>query len=119
MDTSSRAAQLCIDGTQAEFLRRISDARRLYMEAWEAAEDCYEAAIAAHYVAHLEPDPVEALGWHLIALERARCDARTEEFMGSLLVSLGGAYEAVGDVAQAERFYRLAAEKGVDHLRET
>jgi hypothetical protein len=119
MDTTSRAAQLCIDGTRAEFLRRIDDARRLYLEAWEAAEDCYEAAIAAHYVAHLEPDPVEALRWHLIALERARCDPRTEEFMGSLLVSLGGAYEAVGDVAQTERLFQRAAEKGVHHLQES
>jgi hypothetical protein len=117
MDTRSRVAQLCIEGTRAEFHRRIGDARRLYLEAWDAAEDCYEATIAAHYVAHLESDPVEALRWHLIALECARCDARTEEFMGSLLVSLGGAFEAVGNVAQADRYYQLAAEKGVDHVR--
>jgi hypothetical protein len=117
VDTSSRAAQLCIEGTRAEFLRRIGDARQLYLEAWDAAEDCYEATIAAHYVAHLEPDPVKALRWHLVALERALCDARTEEFMGSLLVSLGGAFQAVGNVAQAERYYQLAAERGVDHVR--
>lgn len=117
MDTSSRTAQLCIAGTQAEFERRIEDARRLFGEAWDAAADDYDAAMAAHYVAHLEPDPHEALRWHTIALERAELDERAEEFMGSLLVSLGGAYEAVGDPAKADHYFELAARRGVRHFK--
>jgi tetratricopeptide (TPR) repeat protein len=100
-------------------LRRIDDARRLYREAWEAAQDSYEAAMAAHYVAHLESDPNEALKWHRTALEQAARDSRGEELMGSLMVSLGGAYEAVGQFEEAERWYELAAEKGVQHSPES
>ncbi len=114
MDTGSHTAQLCIAGTQAEFDRRIDDGRRLFQCAWDAAVDDYDASMAAHYVAHLEPEPKEALRWHLIALERARLDDRAAVFMGSLFVSLGGAYEMVGNPVEAERYFRLAAELGVE-----
>jgi len=53
----------------------------------------------------------------LIALERARLDDRAGEFMGSLLVSLGGAYDMVGNQVEAEGRFRLAAELGVEHYR--
>jgi hypothetical protein len=118
MDLASRSAQLCIAGTQAEFERRIDDARRLFLAAWEARTGDYDAAMAAHYVAHLEPDPRDALRWHVLALEHARRDDRSAEFMGSLLVSLGGAYAAIGDAAQAERCFELAAQHGVQHVAE-
>src|SRR5512143_2956472 len=72
MDTNSRTTQLCIAGTQAEYARRLDDARRLYREAWDAAADDYDACVAAHYVAHLEQDPAQALRWNLEALSRAQ-----------------------------------------------
>lgn len=71
MDLNSRTARLCIEGTQAEFARRIDDARGLFMAAWGARANDYDATMAAHYVAHLETDPDEALRWHLLALEHA------------------------------------------------
>lgn len=117
MDVSSRTAQLCIAGTKAEFERRVDDARRLYLEAWDAATDDYDASVAAHYVAHLEQDPAKALRWNLEALARARLDDRATEFLPSLYVSLGGSYELVGDRVEAERYYGLAAELGLVHAR--
>jgi hypothetical protein len=116
VDLDSRTSRLCIEGTRAEFERRLDAARELFLAAWEARADDYDAAIAAHYVAHLESDPDEALRWHTVALEHARCDDRTAEFMGSLLVSLGGAHEALGDAVEAERYFRLAARRGVRHV---
>ena len=65
LDLSSRTALLCMAGTQAEFDRRLEDARDLFTQAWDAATVDYEASMAAHYVAHLEPDPVAALEWDL------------------------------------------------------
>lgn len=116
MDLESRTARLCMEGTQAEFERRIEAARGLFLAAWEARADDYDAALAAHYVAHLETDPHEALRWHLLALEHAQRDGRAAELMGSLLVSLGGAYEAIGDAARAERFFERASHHGVQHV---
>jgi thioredoxin-like negative regulator of GroEL len=117
MELDSRTAQLCIEGTRAEFERRIDDAREIFRQAWDAAADDYDAAIAAHYVAHLEPDPQMALHWNLVALERGQLDGRAAEFMGSLLVSVGGAYESLGQLEEAERYFALGAEHGVDHFR--
>lgn len=113
MDVSSRTAQLCLAGTRAEFERRVDDARRLYVEAWHASADDRDAAMAAHYVAHLTADPADALHWHRVAIARALRDPRAVEFLGSLWLSLGGAHEAVGDAAEAERCFGLAAEHGL------
>ena len=106
-----------MDGTQAEFERRLGDARQLFLDAWDARVGDYDAAVAAHYVGHLEEDPQEALRWHALALDHAQLDERGGEMLGSLFVSLGGAHEAVGDIAEAERYYELAAQEGVEHFR--
>lgn len=117
MDVSSKTAQLCMAGTQAEFERRIEDARALYAEAWDAAVGDRDAAMAAHYIGHLEPEPREALRWHRIALEHAERDGDCEPFMGSLFVTLGGAYETLGQRAEAERYFARAAAVGIEHRR--
>jgi hypothetical protein len=105
-------------GTRAEFERRLDEARSLFAQAWDAAANDYEASMAAHYVAHLESDPAAALGWHLEALRRARLDPHTAEFLPSLYVSLGGAYERVGDAEAARRYFDLAADCGLVHQPE-
>jgi len=115
MDLTSRTAQLCMAGTQAEFERRLDDARRIFSQAWEVATNAYEAAMAAHYIAHLAPDPAAALEWDLEALRRARLDARTDEFLPSLYLSLGGSYERIGDADQANRYFELAGGLGLVH----
>lgn len=105
-------------GTQAEFDRRLDDARDLFAQAWHAATDDYEASMAAHYVAHLEPDAAAALEWDLEALRRARLDDRAAEFLPSLYVSLGGSYERVGDLAHAREYFELAEGLGLVHQPE-
>ena len=49
--------------------------------------------------------------------ERRLDDARAEEFMGSLFVSLGGSFQKMGDTEQAERCFAEAARRGVVHFR--
>ena len=114
---TSAAVALCIQGTQAEFERRLDDARQLFKQAWDAAVDDHDACVAAHYVAHLEEDPHRALHWDQVALERARrCgDARVEGYLPSLYVNLGKSHERVGDRQRAEEFYALAASLGLVH----
>jgi hypothetical protein len=102
-------------GNQAEFDRRLADARALYSQAWDAATDDYEASIAAHYVARFEPDPATAHAWNLEALRRGLMDDRAAEFLPSLYVSLGGSYERMGDAVEAQKYFDLAAELGLVH----
>jgi hypothetical protein len=115
LDLTSETVRLCMAGNQAEFERWLADARALFAHAWDAATDDYEASIAAHYIAHLEPDPATALAWDLEALRRGLMDDRSAEFMPSLYVSLGGSYERVGDAVEAKKYFDMAAELGLVH----
>ena len=117
MEIDGKTAQLCIEGNQAEFDRRLDDAKALFREAWEVAKDDYDKAIAAHYIAHLEQDTTKIHEWNLIALKHAERDHRAEIFLGSLYVNLGSSFENLGNFTEAEHHYTLAAEYGVIHSR--
>lgn len=112
--------KLCVEGTQAEFEGRIEAARALYRQAWAAARDDYEMCVAAHYVARHQENPQDRLRWNREALLRAEAvgDERVHSFYPSLYVNMGSAYEALGNVAEAKRYYELAAGLGLVHRGE-
>ncbi len=89
----------------------------LYQKAWEAAQDDYEACIAAHYVARHQENHQERLYWNQVALDKADAvnDERVQEFYPSLFLNMGQSYELLGDVVQAKRYYDLAAGLGAIH----
>lgn len=117
MNPDNPVINLCIQGTQAEFAGRIDDARDLYEQAWKAAQNDFEACIAAHYVARHQPRPEESLHWNQMALNFANAvgDERVESFYPSLYINLGRSYEILGEQTEARRYYKLAAELGLVH----
>ena len=117
IDTTNPVVRLCMDGARAEFEHRIDDARILYQQAWDARTDDYGACIAAHYVARFQESPEESLRWNQLALSHAEAvnDERVKEFYPSLYLCLGKSYEELGDKANAEKYYNLAAELGIIH----
>ena len=117
MDTNNPVIQLCVEGTRAEFEHCVDDARILYEEAWAARKDDYDACIAAHYLARVQESVEESLRWNQLALEHANAvnDESVSDFYPSLYLNLGRSYELVGDQAEAQRYYDLAAELGVFH----
>jgi len=119
MDPDNLVIKLCIDGTRAEFEGKINQARTLYLQAWAAAQNDYEACVAAHYVARYQESPEEMLRWNQEALNRANTvgDKRVEEFYPSLYLNIGHSYELLGNQDEATRYYDLAAELGVVHQR--
>jgi hypothetical protein len=118
VNLDNRVVRACMAGVNAEFERRLDDARRLYAEAWDLAADDYERCIASHYVAHLEDDPAKALRWNLLALESAeRADqSLVTEFLPSLYVNLGHSCELTGQEELATRYYGAAADLGLVHV---
>lgn len=120
MDLNNPIIILCVDGSRAEFEGRVADAKVCYQQAWDSAQNDYEACIAAHYVARHQATPAETLHWNQIALERADAvaDERVQEFYGSLYLNLGHSYELVGDQGAAQHYYALAAELGFVHQEE-
>ncbi len=117
VEAENPVVALCVLGTQAEYAGRLEEARDLYRQAWEAARDDYDACVAAHYMARLQDDPAQALFWNEISLERAGAlgGERVRNFYPSLYVNLGRSHELLGNLDQAQNYYRLASELGVDH----
>lgn len=117
MDLTNPVIKLCMDGTRAEFEHRIDDARLLYEQAWDTRTDDYDACIAAHYVARFQVSAEESLRWNQLALKHANAvkDEQVKEFYPSLYLSLGRSFELVDNLAEAQRYYNLAAELGILH----
>ena len=117
MDIDNPIVKLCIAGTQAEFAGRMDEACAAYRQAWETAGDDYEACIAAHYMARCQESPDKILHWNQVALQRAAAAGkeRVKEFYPSLYLNMGSSYERLGDMEEAQRYYGLAAELGVEH----
>jgi predicted RNA polymerase sigma factor len=117
IDLDNPVIRLCLAGTQAEFEGRLDAARSAYAQAWDLAQDDYEACVAAHYVARLQSDPEVTLHWNQVALARAEAagDERVLSFYPSLYLNLGQSHEALGQQVEAEKFYALAAELGFKH----
>ena len=117
MDLSNPVIQLCLAGTQAEFKGRLDTARAAYRQAWEVAQDDYDACVAAHYVARLQPDPAVTLHWNEVALARAEAvgDDRVRSFYPSLYLNLGRSFEVLGHAAEAQKYYALASDLGFTH----
>ena len=115
--SESEVLRLCVLGTQAEYAGRAQEAAELYQKAWRAAQDDYEACLAAHYVACVQDSPELALYWNEIALARAETsqDERVIPFYPSLYINLGRSYELLGHMRQAEEFYQRASQLGLDH----
>ena len=111
------SSSLCIEGARAEFEHRLEDAHILYQQAWEARTDDYDACIAAHYVALFQDSMEESLRWNQIALDHANAvnDDRVKDFYPSLYLSLGRSHELMGNQAEVQRYYDLAAALGVVH----
>ena len=119
MDTNNLTIQLCLAGNPAEFDGRINDARTLFRQAWEAAQDDYQACIAAHYVARHQTSQ-DRLHWNQVALAHAEAvnDARVQSCYPSLYVNLGQAHEQFGQQVEAAHYYQLAADLGLIHQTE-
>jgi hypothetical protein len=117
MDIDSSPVQLCIQGTQAEFDGKPDEAHALYVQAWEAAQDDFDACVAAHYVARFQQCLEDVLRWNREALARADAvgDERVREFYPSLYLNMGRSYELLGNESEAARYYGLAAALGVMH----
>ncbi len=110
IDTNNPIVQLCVEGSQAEFVGQPELAKQLYEKAWAQAGDDFEKCVAAHYVARFQESAEDTLAWNLAALAHAEKAPQelVADFYPSLYLNLGRDYELVGDLAASERYYGLA-----------
>ncbi len=79
-----------------------------FERAWSLRVDDYDASIAAHYLARVQPDARSTLECNERALAHARrCPPeQVRGFMPSLHLNVGKSYEDAGDLARATAAYR-------------
>ena len=116
MDPENPVVKLCAQGMEAEFAGRPVEARDLFVRAWEARADDYDACVAAHFVARHQATPEETLRWNQEALARAAAvaDDRVRGFYPSLYLNLGHSHEQLGQLGEARQMYDLAAAAATD-----
>lgn len=111
-DPENPIVKLCAEGMQAEAEGKIETARTLFGKAWDNAANDFEAFTAAHYMARNQTDAAGALKWNLEALSRAKAikDDDVRATFPSLYLNVGKSCEDMGDIAEAARYYLLAAD---------
>jgi hypothetical protein len=102
LDSANPVVRLCADGMAGD--------PTAFMRAWEARVDDFDACVAAHYLARVQPDPQSTFEWNARAIEHARLvePGLVHGFMPSLHLNLGRSYEDIGDAARAADEYRRA-----------
>ena len=121
MEKTTPSLRLCTECTEAEFDGRLTDARALSLLAWREARTDFEACVAAHYVARYQERLSSQRRWNEEALARAEAsdDERVRGLFPSLYVNLGRSLELLGEQAQADHYYTLAASQGLVHTSNT
>lgn len=109
-DADNKVFQLCAEGMDKEASGSIQAATDLYNEAWQLAQNDFEAFTVAHYMARNQENPSEELKWNLEALARANKVTSDEmnKYFPSLYLNTGKSYERIGDSENAMLNYKQA-----------
>ena len=101
IDPNNPVVALCAAGMAVE--GDVDAARQLFEQAWAARRDDYDASIAAHFLARVQPTVASRLEWNTVAARHVEAvpDERGRAFKASLYLNLGDACLAAGDVAAA------------------
>ncbi|HEX8850652.1 MAG TPA: hypothetical protein VF761_14075 [Gemmatimonadaceae bacterium] len=91
LDPRNPVVALCAAGMAAD---DAATARDCFTKAWAVRADDFEAAVAAHYMARLQPDAGGKLDWDARAVQHAEAaiaggDTRVRVMLASLYLNLG------------------------------
>jgi tetratricopeptide (TPR) repeat protein len=115
-DPENKVVKLCAQGMQFEAEGDINKAKTIFQQAWDIAENDFEAFTAAHYLARNQDDPNDTLKWNLEALNRAKAvkDVDINGVYPSLYLNVGKSYETLQDLNEAGNYYQMAADCSAD-----
>ena len=110
-DPKNEIVQLCAKGIELE-ATNLSEAKKLYEQAWQLSETPIDKLTAAHYMARIQPDVLHKLKWDKIALEQALLidSAEVKGSLPSLYLNIGKCHEDMGQRKEALEHYVKAQE---------
>jgi tetratricopeptide (TPR) repeat protein len=112
IDPGNKVVQLCTEGMSAEFEGKLEESESLFSQAWELAENDFEAFMAAHYMARRQKSAEDKLKWNLESYHLAKKiegDGMTK-YMPSLCLNVGKSYEDLGNFGEAGKYYQSGAD---------
>lgn len=117
LDVNNPVVRLCSTAQERLVAGDAEGARALLRQAWGEASTAWERAVAAHYVAGVQPQPAGQHHWHRTAIDEARAaeaaDAESvRELWPSLHLAFAGSLEGVGSPDRAAEAYRDALDAG-------
>lgn len=62
---NNAVVRLCMQGMQMEDNNRHAEAKQLFMQAWNAAQNDFEKFIAAYYIARHQDNIADRLTWYM------------------------------------------------------
>jgi tetratricopeptide (TPR) repeat protein len=107
---NSNVIKLCLQGMGLEEKGKPEEAGRLFLRAWNEADNDFEKFIAAHYVARHQKNISDKLKWLETDLQLA-LKINNDSVKGAfapLYVSIAKCYEDLNDLDNAKKNYELA-----------
>lgn len=113
LDANLPIVRLCMAAQERQVAGDLDGARTLLRQAWADASTAWERAVAAHYVAGVQPLAAGQHHWHRTAIDEARLaeakDAESvRELWPSLHLAFAGSLERIGAAEHAAVAYRDA-----------
>ncbi|HKX84374.1 MAG TPA: NAD(+)--rifampin ADP-ribosyltransferase [Pyrinomonadaceae bacterium] len=107
---SNPVIKLCVQGMGMEEKGEPEEASRLFLQAWNEAENDFEKFTAAYYVARHQKSVRDKLEWLETSLQFALRinDVSVKAAFPSLYSNIAKCYEELGDRDNAKRNYELA-----------
>lgn len=109
-DPENKIVKLCSEGMALEHSFKPEEAKHLFQQAWQEAENDFEKFIAAHYLARHQKKIEDKLHWDSIALESA-LKVKDQDMRGSLpslYLNIAKCYEDLLDYKNARSNYTKA-----------
>lgn len=110
IDPNNNVIKLCAKGMEMEGLGDNEEASRLFLQAWDEANDDVEKFTAAHYVARHQQTIADKLHWDETALHLAKQipNDLAKEALASLYLNVAKCYEDLGNIEKAREYYQNA-----------
>ncbi|MGL4990161.1 MAG: NAD(+)--rifampin ADP-ribosyltransferase [Sarcina sp.] len=109
-DPKNKIIRLCMLGMGMEAQGNSKEAKVLFYQAWNEAENEFEKFIAAHNIAKYEKDVSDRLKWMEISLEYAieSNDDSAKSAFKTIYLSISKCYEELGDCDKSKINYELS-----------
>jgi hypothetical protein len=109
-DPNNNVVKLCVQGMGMEEKGNAEEAGRLFLQAWNEADNDFEKFLAAHYVARHQKNVSDKLKWLETALQFALKinDDAVKSAFPSLYSNIAKCYEELDDPDNAKKNHELA-----------